>query len=100
VPDRHRSGTNALLLRPPDVIEPSFGPDSLGRHIAAADAAGVEHRVEHVPSLSFDVDTSDDLAVVAQAIEERHAVAPRTRGALRQLDRAGARLRQPAGAGN
>jgi 2-phospho-L-lactate/phosphoenolpyruvate guanylyltransferase len=100
VPDRHQAGTNALLLRPPDVIEPSFGPDSLARHIAAAGEARVEHRVERVPSLVFDVDTADDLAVVAAAIEERHAVAPRTRGALRQLDRAGARLRQHAGAGN
>jgi 2-phospho-L-lactate guanylyltransferase len=98
VPDRHGTGTNALLLTPPTVIEPSFGPDSLERHVAAAQAAGVSHRVERVPSLVFDVDTSDDLAVVAAAIEERRAVAPRTRGALRQLDRAGARLNAPAGA--
>src|SRR5438270_2937583 len=26
VPDRHGTGTNALLLRPPDAIEPAFGP--------------------------------------------------------------------------
>jgi 2-phospho-L-lactate guanylyltransferase len=98
VPDRHGTGTNALLLRPPTAIEPSFGPDSLDRHVAAAEAAGVSQRVERVPSLMFDVDTAEDLAVVAAAIEERRAVAPRTRGALRQLDRAGARLNAPAGA--
>jgi 2-phospho-L-lactate guanylyltransferase len=98
VPDRHGTGTNALLLQPPTAIEPSFGPDSLGRHVALAEAAGLTHRVEQVPSLMFDVDTSDDLAVVAAAIEERRAIAPRTRGALRQLDRAGARLKVPAGA--
>jgi 2-phospho-L-lactate guanylyltransferase len=98
VPDRHGSGTNGLLLRPPAVIEPSFGPDSLARHVAAAEAAGVTHRVERVPSLLFDVDTSDDLAVVAEAIEGSRAIAPRTRGALRQLDRAGARLKVSAGA--
>jgi hypothetical protein len=46
----------------------------------------------------FDVDTSDDLAVVAEAIESSRAIAPRTRGALRQLDRAGARLKVTAGA--
>jgi 2-phospho-L-lactate guanylyltransferase len=99
VPDRHHEGTNALLLSPPGAIEPSFGPGSLERHVEAAADAGVSHRVERVPSLAFDVDTSDDLAVVAAAIEERRAVAPNTRGALRQLDRAGARRRQPAGAG-
>jgi 2-phospho-L-lactate guanylyltransferase len=93
VPDRHDTGTNGLLLRPPTAIEPSFGPDSLARHTAAAKAAGVSHRVERVASLIFDVDTSDDLAVLAQAIESSRAIAPRTRGALRQLDRAGARLR-------
>lgn len=98
VPDRHGTGTNALLLRPPTAIEPSFGPDSLARHVAEADAAGLTHRVERVPSLLFDVDTSDDLAVVAEAIEASHAIAPRTRGALRQLDRAGARLNISAGA--
>src|SRR4051812_49498869 len=26
VPDRHGSGTNALVLTPPDVIRPAFGP--------------------------------------------------------------------------
>jgi 2-phospho-L-lactate guanylyltransferase len=100
VPDRHGTGTNALLLRPPTAIEPSFGPDSLKRHVAAAEAAGVVHRVERVPSLMFDVDTSDDLAVVAETIESSRAIAPRTRGALRQLDRAGARLNVSAGAEN
>jgi 2-phospho-L-lactate guanylyltransferase len=98
VPDRHGTGTNGLLLRPPTAIEPSFGPDSLQRHVAAAQAAGVSHRVERVPSLMNDVDTADDLAVVAEAIESSRAIAPRTRGALRQLDRAGARLRVSAGA--
>ena len=34
VPDRHGTGTNALVLTPPDAIEPSFGPDSRARHVA------------------------------------------------------------------
>ena len=100
VPDRHHEGTNGLLLHPPDAINPSFGPGSLARHTQAAEAAGVSHRVERVPSLVFDVDTSDDLAVVAAAIEERRNAAPRTRGALRQLERSGARVRQATGAGS
>src|SRR3954470_15681284 len=29
VPDRHGQGTNALLLAPPGVLEPAFGPGSL-----------------------------------------------------------------------
>ena len=39
VPDRHGTGTNALVLSPPDAIEPAFGPDSFARHTAAAQAA-------------------------------------------------------------
>src|SRR5207244_13555964 len=46
VGDRHGTGTNALVLSPPDAIKPSFGPDSLARPTAAAEAAGLPHRVE------------------------------------------------------
>jgi 2-phospho-L-lactate guanylyltransferase len=96
VPDRHGSGTNALMLAPPDAIEPSFGPDSRARHVAAAEAAGLPHRVVEVPSLALDVDTPDDLAELAAALETRRGQAPLTRGALRQLDRAGAWTPRPA----
>jgi 2-phospho-L-lactate guanylyltransferase len=90
VPDRHGTGTNALVLSPPDVIAPAFGPDSLARHVAAAEAVGVAHRVEAVPGLALDVDTPDDLAELAAALEGRRGLAPSTRGALSQLERAGA----------
>ncbi len=88
VPDRHGSGTNALLISPPGVFRPSFGPDSLNRHLTLAQEAGLRHSVEDVPSLSHDVDTPDDLEALSAALEGRRAVAPMTRGALPQLDRA------------
>jgi 2-phospho-L-lactate guanylyltransferase len=91
VPDRHGTGTNALLLSPPDAIEPSFGPDSRPRHVAAAQAAGVPHSVEELPSLALDVDTPEDLAELSALLEARRGHAPMTRGALRQLDRSHAR---------
>ena len=87
VPDRAGTGTNALLMRPPHAIDPSFGPASLERHIAAASAAGIRFRVERVRSLMHDVDTPDDLADLGVLLDERRGVAPRTRGALNQLDR-------------
>jgi 2-phospho-L-lactate guanylyltransferase len=90
VPDRHGTGTNALLLAPPDAIEPSFGPGSCERHVAAAEEAGVFHRVEEIPGLALDVDTPADLAALVAELELRRGQAPSTRGALRQLDRAGA----------
>jgi 2-phospho-L-lactate guanylyltransferase len=91
VPDRHGTGTNALVLSPPDAIEPSFGPGSCARHMAAAADAGTACVVEQVPTLALDVDTPDDLAELAAELELRRGHAPSTRGALRQLDRAGAK---------
>ena len=88
VPDRHLTGTNALLLAPADAIEPSFGPDSLARHTSAAETAGVDYSVERVPTLELDVDTAEDLATLAAALEARPAGAPATREALRRLNRA------------
>jgi 2-phospho-L-lactate guanylyltransferase len=99
VPDRHGTGTNALVLAPPDVLEPSFGPGSFDRHCELARAAGITYRAEPAPSLAHDVDTPDDLAALATALEGARTVAPRTRGALRQLERSGAvAIQHPVGA--
>ena len=65
VPDRHGTGTNALVLTPPDAIAPSFGAWQLRPPRRAAEAAGVPHRVERVAGLALDVDTPDDLAELA-----------------------------------
>src|SRR5918996_3653183 len=46
VPDRHGTGTNGLILCPPDAIGPAFGEGSLERHLARAAAAGHEAVVE------------------------------------------------------
>ena len=98
VPDRHGTGTNALLLSPPSAIEPSFGPGSLERHLAAARAAGLPHAVEPVSSVVLDVDTPEDLAELSAVLEGRRGQAPMTRGALRQLDRSRVRVSvAPAG---
>jgi 2-phospho-L-lactate guanylyltransferase len=90
VPDRHGTGTNALVLSPPDAMKPSFGPDSLARHVSIATDAGLVHRVEPVPSLAHDVDTPEDLAAMTAVLETVRTQAPRTVGALRQLQRSGA----------
>jgi 2-phospho-L-lactate guanylyltransferase len=61
VPADARSGTNALLLSPPDVIEPAFGPDSLRAHLEAARAVGASVQLVEDPSLGFDLDTPAEL---------------------------------------
>ena len=95
VPDRHGEGTNALLLTPPDAIEPSFGPGSCARHVASARDAGLACAVEHLPTLALDVDTGQDLELLAATLDARRGHAPATRGALRQLHRSRASRRPP-----
>ncbi len=82
VPDRHGSGTNALLLEPPEVMAPSFGAGSFARHAALARAAGAEVKVAELPSLSLDVDTPADLAALRTALDARPDTAARTRAVL------------------
>ena len=60
VPDRHGTGTNALIVSPPCAIEFGFGEGSRGAHSAAAAVAGATYFELDGP-LSFDVDTPEDL---------------------------------------
>ena len=82
VPDRHGAGTNALLIAPPEAIEPAFGPGSFARHAALAHAAGARVRIGRLPSLELDVDTPGDLAALRAALAARAGGAPRTRALL------------------
>jgi len=82
VPDRHGTGTNGLLLRPPDAIALSFGPGSCERHQALAREAGVNHRLERPASLLLDIDTGADLAVLRDRLSGERIRATRTRAVL------------------
>jgi 2-phospho-L-lactate/phosphoenolpyruvate guanylyltransferase len=82
VSDRHGTGTNGLLLSPPDAIEPSFGPDSCARHRALALQAGAGHRIEPVPSLLLDIDTGADLAALRERLTGTLRAAEHTREVL------------------
>jgi 2-phospho-L-lactate/phosphoenolpyruvate guanylyltransferase len=85
VPDRHGAGTNALLIAPPDALEPAFGPGSFARHAALAHSAGANVRVGRLPSLELDVDTPGDLAALRAALAARSGGAPRTRALLETI---------------
>jgi 2-phospho-L-lactate guanylyltransferase len=67
VPDRHGRGTNALLIAPPDAIEPCFGGDSRAAHVAAARAADAV-LVELDGPLTVDLDTPDDLLLAEASL--------------------------------
>jgi len=87
VPDRHGTGTNGLLLTPPDAIAASFGPGSCERHRALALAAGVSCRLEQPPSLLLDIDTGADLAALRRRLAGPGARASRTRAVLGEPER-------------
>jgi len=60
-PDATGAGTNALLLRPPDVLPFLFGPNSFGAHLNAARERGLLVRTCERTRIAFDIDTADDL---------------------------------------
>jgi 2-phospho-L-lactate guanylyltransferase len=67
-PDRHGRGTNALLLDPPDVIEPAFGGGSREGHAWLARQAGIQYEeVTGRPGLEHDLDMPEDL-LLAEAL--------------------------------
>ena len=71
VPDRHRRGTNALLLDPPEAIDPAFGGDSRAGHAWLAESADIRF-VELAGILELDLDTPDDL-LLAEALHREGA---------------------------
>ncbi|MGK2878609.1 MAG: 2-phospho-L-lactate guanylyltransferase [Solirubrobacterales bacterium] len=68
IPDRMGTGTNALVISPPDAVDPSFGPGSRQRHIAMGLAASRRVAEHEVPSLALDLDTAEDLMELAERL--------------------------------
>jgi 2-phospho-L-lactate guanylyltransferase len=68
-PDRHRLGTNALLVSPVGFIQYDFGPGSFERHCERAHQAGARLEICELPSLALDVDLPEDLDLVSAELE-------------------------------
>lgn len=60
-PDRKRDGTNAMFMRPPDMIDYGFGVGSFQRHIQSAELEGAEVHIYESERLGLDVDSPEDL---------------------------------------
>ena len=65
-PDRHREGTNALLVCPAGLIEYDFGLGSFERHCERARSAGARLEIVELDSLALDMDVPEDLDIVSQ----------------------------------
>jgi 2-phospho-L-lactate guanylyltransferase len=74
VPSHDGGGTNVLAWRDPASFAPSFGPASAARHLAVPGAVRVDE-----PGLALDVDTADDLHLVAGRLDPASVTARRLR---------------------
>ena len=54
-------GTNALFMKPPNLIPVSYGPRSFKRHIKQSRTKGAHIKVYYSPSVALDIDTQKDL---------------------------------------
>lgn len=63
-PDRHKKGTNALLMIPAGLIEYDFGEGSFRRHCERAKKAGAKLEIVELASLELDLDLPEDLELV------------------------------------
>ncbi len=68
-PDRHRQGTNALLVCPVGLIDYQFGPGSFQHHCERARQAGARLEIMDLPSLALDMDMPEDLDLVGQELD-------------------------------
>lgn len=73
-PSRSGEGTNALLLAPPNVIPPSYGPRSFPKHIEKALALGINIHIIRSSRVALDIDTVEDLATfLSQKAKKTHS---------------------------
>jgi len=87
---KYGDGTNAFMRVPPLVMQPCFGGPSLAAHQKAARQQGIACRVIQAPSITFDLDSVEDLKQcehkilaphTAQVLQEQHVFPTRGRKA-------------------
>jgi len=71
-PDRHRLGTNAMLVCPVGLIDYEFGPGSFQRHCQLARQAGARLEICELPSLALDVDFPEDLDIIEAELKTEY----------------------------
>jgi 2-phospho-L-lactate/phosphoenolpyruvate guanylyltransferase len=74
VPDRHKSGTNALFQAPAGLIDFAFGPDSFQKHCERALKANARLEIMEIPSLGLDLDLPEDLEILRKVEKDVQGV--------------------------
>ena len=65
-PDRHRKGTNALLISPAGLIDYDFGENSFEKHCELAKKAEARLEIVDLPTLGLDLDLPEDLELIRE----------------------------------
>ena len=65
-PDREMKGTNALLVKPPGILQYQFGSESFHCHWQQTLDRHIESRIYHSTNISFDVDFPDQYQSMLQ----------------------------------
>ena len=74
VPNREDTGTNALVLSPPDCLPVAFGDDSFRRHLRLCAEHGLSVDVRRMPRVALDIDTPDDLTTFVTQRAPTHSL--------------------------
>lgn len=61
VPSGDKLGTNAILRKPPDVLESMFGHDSFKKHIQQAEENEIPFEIYEIENLALDIDEPEDI---------------------------------------
>lgn len=64
---RDEQGSNCIALSPPTAVPLRFGPGSFQPHLAAARRLGITPQVLKLPGLALDIDTPEDLEILAKS---------------------------------
>ena len=64
VPAGDKLGTNAILRKPPDVLQSMFGHDSFRKHMEQADDKNVPYEIYEVENIALDIDEPRDIEVL------------------------------------
>lgn len=63
VPSRDGKGTNALMMRPPNLMSPSFGENSFSRHKKIVSEMGIDFVCLTLDGIGLDIDEPEDLEI-------------------------------------
>jgi len=68
-PDRHKDGTNAMLICPAGLIAYDYGPNSFKKHCERAKEVGARLEICELPSIELDLDIPEDLLALESELD-------------------------------